>query len=161
MHFFDPDQTQSLPVHVARSSSSADAGPPSATAWQAMQADHTAWQATLARWRDDASRWKSEHDTMLARLAEMRRAVVEHGQSLIAHESAYREIDQSLEDFGMLLAALPTTMPPGAAEPAAVRHCDLAATMRRVEDTHTRMRKHHEAVVARMADLERAASAPL
>lgn len=136
-------------------------GPPSTMTRQAMQADHAAWQACRARWQADAARWRAEHDAMLARLAGMQRAVAEHGQSLIAHESAFPPVDRALVEFGGLLAATPATMPPGAADPAATRHQEVAIKVRHVEETHGRMAKHHDEVMSRMRDLESAASAPL
>ena len=159
MHFLDPDQTQSSERRVNHGV--AGNGPPPTTIRQAMQADHAAWQASLARWRDDAARWQAEHDSMRARLAALQRTVLEHGESLTAHESAFPPIDRALVEFGGLLAATPATMPPEAADPAATRHQEVAIEVRHVEETHGRMAKHHDEVMSRMRDLERAASAPL
>lgn len=161
MHFFDPDQTQSLPERLVNHGAAAGNGPPSTMPRQAMQADHAAWQASRARWQADAARWRAEHDAMLARLAEMQRAVAEHGQSLIAHESAFPGVDQALAELGTQLAALSDTLFPGETDPAAMRHGEVAVAMRRLEDAHGRMARHHDEVMRRMRELERAASAPL
>jgi hypothetical protein len=126
-----------------------------------MQADYAAWHACLARWREDAARWQAEHDALLKRLADMQRFVVEHGTSLTAHEAAFAGIEQALAELERPIASHPEAEHTGLAEPMETRHRDLSAQVRQIDDAHQRMATHHAEVGSRMADLERATSAPL
>jgi chromosome segregation ATPase len=113
------------------------------------------------RWKDDAAHWQAEHDALLKRLADMQRFVVEHGTSLTAHEAAFRGIEQSLTELERLIASYPEAEHTGLAEPMESRHRELSARVRHIDNAHQRMAKHHAEVGSRMADLERATSAPL
>lgn len=153
MNFFDPNKTQALPSWAPNQRSAANNH--SALTPQTMQADYAAWRAHLTRWKDDAAHWQAEHDSLLKRLADMQLHVVEHGTSLAAHEAAFGAVEQSLVEFEKLIATHPD------AEPLESRHRELSARFRQIDDAHRRMAKHHAEVGSRMADLERAASAPL
>ena len=159
MHFFDPNQTQALPSWVPNQRSGPNNG--SALTPKTMQADYAAWRACLTRWKDDAAHWQAEHDALLKRLADMQRFVVEHGTSLTAHEAAFGAVEQSLVEFERLIATHPDAEHTGLAEPMESRHRELSARVRHIDDAHQRMAKHHAEVGSRMADLERATSAPL
>lgn len=159
MHFFDPNQTQALPSWVPNQRSAPNNG--SALTPKTMQADYAAWHACLARWKDDAAHWQAEHDALLERLADMQRFIVEHGTSLTAHEAAFGGIEQSLAEFERLIATHPHAEHAGLAEPMESRHQELSARVRQIDDAHRRMARHHAEVGSRMADLERATSAPL
>jgi hypothetical protein len=159
MHFFDPSQTQSLPSSVPNQRPAQNNG--SALTPTTMQADYVAWRACLTRWKHDAAHWQAEHDTLLKRLADMQRFVVEHGTSLTAHEAAFGAVEQPLAEFERLTATHPDAEHMGLAEPMESRHRELSARIRHIEDVHQRMAKHHAEVGSRMADLERATSAPL
>jgi len=127
----------------------------------AMQADHAAWLACLARLREDVVRWQAEHRDLVRRLAEMQCSVADHGTALDAHAATFGHVEQAIADHERAIAA----RSPGAALPrgdqAAERHRDEAALLRRHQDAHGRIARHHEAVVARMAALEQSAAAPL
>lgn len=159
MHFFDPNQTQGLPSSVPNPRSAPNNG--STLTPEAMQADYAAWRACLTRWKDDAAHWQAEHDALLKRLADMQRFVVEHGTSLTAHEAAFGAVEQSLAEFERLITTHPDAEHTGLAEPLESRHRELSARVRHIDDAHQRMAKHHAEVGSRMADLERATSAPL
>jgi hypothetical protein len=159
MHFFDPDQTQALPSWVPNQRPTPNKG--SALPPRTMLADCVAWHACLIRWKDDAAHWQAEHDALLKRLADMQRFIVEHGTSLTAHEAAFGAVEQSLVEFERLIATHPDAEDTGLAEPMESRHRELSARIRHIDDAHQRMAKHHAEVGSRMADLERATSAPL
>lgn len=159
MHFFDPNKTQALPISVPNQRTGPNNG--SALPPKTMQADYAAWRACLTRWKDDAARWQAEHDALLKRLADMQRFVVDHGTSLTAHETAFGGIEQSLAEFERLIATHPDAEHTGLTEPMESRHRQLSARVRQIDDAHQRMARHHAEVGSRMADLERAASAPL
>jgi hypothetical protein len=159
MHFFDPNQTQALPSWVPNERSGPNHG--SALTPETMQADYAAWRACLTRWKDDAAHWQADHDALLKRLADMQRFVVEHGTSLTAHEAAFGAVEHSLAEFERLIATHPDAEHTGLAEPMESRHRELSARVRHIDDAHRRMAKHHVEVGSRMADLERATSAPL
>jgi hypothetical protein len=126
-----------------------------------MQADYAAWRVCLTRWKDDAAHWQAEHDALLKRLADMQRFVVEHGASLTAHEAGFGAVEQSLAECERLIATHSEAEEMGLAEPMESRHRELSARVRQIDDAHTRMARHHAEVGSRMADLERATSAPL
>jgi hypothetical protein len=159
MAFIEPDRTGTT-LSLVPQSANGD-GAPSHLTRESAAADRVAWQARLAGWRDDTARWQAEHDALLVRLADMQRAVVEHGRSLAAHESLFPGVDLALAEFGAVVAALPAAPPPDALASVAHRHGDLAALVHRCDDAHGRMARHHAEVLARMGDLERAAAAPL
>jgi hypothetical protein len=161
MHFPDPTQTQPLPPPTGARRPAAGNGPPSAPSRQAIQADFAAWQAGLERWKGDTARWQADHDALLKRLADMQRAVVEHGHSLAAHEALFPGIAQALAELGSLLAVTPAEAGPGDAASVARRHAELAARVQCCEDAHHRMARHHADVLSHMADLERATSSSL
>lgn len=153
--------------HSDRSSSpqSSLAGPekpaPAAVTTAAMRADHAAWLASLARWRDDVARWQAEHRDLVGRLAEMQRAVAEHGTALDAHAATFVDVERAVADHDRAIAGRPpeATVPHG--DQAATRHPEEADLLRRHHDAHDRIARHHEEVVARMTALEQAAAAPL
>jgi hypothetical protein len=159
MYFSDPNHTQALPSCGPTQAAAPNTG--STLTPKAMQADYAAWRACLTRWKDEAAHWQADHDALLKRLADMQRFVVEHGTSLTAHEAAFEGIAQSLVDLERLITSPPQAEPTGLAEPMESRHRELSAQVRRIDDAHRRMAKHHAEVGSRMADLEQATSAPL
>jgi hypothetical protein len=68
---------------------------------------------------------------------------------------------RTLAVFERLIASHPKAAHTGLFEPMESRHRELSARVRQIHDAHERMARHHAEVGSRMADLERATSAPL
>lgn len=161
MHFLDPNQTQQLPSSVSTRHPEAGSSATSAMPQQTMQTDCVAWQARLEQWKSDHAHWQADHDGLLRRLADMQRAVVEHGRSLAAHEALFAGVVKSLAEFESLIAVTRTATASSGPPPITQQHSELLSQVQCCENAHNRMAQHHAAVMSRMAELERAISSPL
>ena len=116
-----------------------------------MERDHRIWQSDHASWIKDISRWQAEHQAAVVRLEELQSFIIEHGGALRAHAQSVIERERALPDLQSQLSQHADTA--GHSSDMIAAHRQLAAEHQRQHEAHERIKRHHEAVLARLREI--------
>ncbi len=128
---------------------------------QSMQADHQAWLAAHSEWQKDIDRWQAEHASAMKRLAEIQKAIQEHGECLADHSNAFRKLEESIGAHEREIAKQLSGSNTQAQDVVANHHQEQKGKFNQQKDAHERIKLHHEGVMAQLSALEASAAAPM
>lgn len=128
---------------------------------ETMQADHCEWLAAHAQWRQDIERWQKEHESAVARLAEMQKVVREHGECLEEHSRSFLRLADAIASHEREIAGQNAGRSGKPQDVVANRHQEKEGVFSQQQDAHERIKKHHEAVMAQLRALEASTAAAM
>lgn len=127
-----------------------------------FHADHRQWHRDVECWSDDIQFWQSEHANAIAQLTGAIEQIRQHAETLDEHADSVLAIEQRLQRHEKSLAAVwqngtETELDTILNE----QHAKQADLHERQQQAHERIKKHHHAVMAKVATLKSALEAAM